>query len=350
MDNNTPSISLYDTLAKEIIRGLEGKNKGILTNTGFIDNNLSGITSGTYTLIGAEPGTGKTSFIDEIYLTSIYEYVKNNNLFDKIKIIYYSFEIKFAIKLAKLLCRKIYLDHGQYININTLLSRNRYSPSQDTLSRIDSYRTYFDDLGRIVTPHEQSMNGADMTGSLFELSRKFGKWKDDNPNGEYILDSDCFVLVIIDHIGLLKRNKFSSKKETIDDLSEYMVRLRNKCNFSFLITSQLNRDQSRRERQIKVKYGPQLSDFKDTGNTQEDADIVLGMYNPYKYKVDDFMGYNIGRMGSHFRSLHILKNRYGKENVSCGFVFDGGINRFTELPRSDMMKEEDYEKYSILST
>ena len=84
MDNNTPSISLYDTLAKEIIRGLEGKNKGILTNTGFIDNNLSGITSGTYTLIGAEPGTGKTSFIDEIYLTSIYEYVKNNNLFDKI--------------------------------------------------------------------------------------------------------------------------------------------------------------------------------------------------------------------------------------------------------------------------
>mgnify|MGYP001614483185 CR=1 FL=1 len=330
---------LFNYISTSINDGLKGLNKGIPTNLPIINKDLCGITKGTYTLIGAELGCGKSTFVIETYLTSCYEYMRNIGKTNKLKIIFFTLEMKKSILLIKLLCRKIYLDHGISIDLNTMLSRGDKSPDQQIVDLSNTYREYFDNLDSSIQFIDTNMTGAELTYKLFEISKEFGKWENDDVNSTFVPnDREQCILVIVDHLGLIKCNKYGDKKGTIDMVSEYAVRLRNKCNFSFVFISQFNREQSGRERSSGVKYGPQLSDFKDTGNTQEDADVVLGLYNPARYKIKEFLGYNIELFGNKFRSLHILKNRYGWDSISAGLMYYGKEGHYKQLPEPQNVK------------
>jgi len=323
---------VYDIVLSAINNGLIGLNKGIPSQNSFINKCLCGINRGTYYLLGAELGTGKTAFVDEAFVISAYEYMRNIKMLNKLKIIYFSFEIKYSKKLVKWICRKMYMDNCLQLDINTILSRGDKCPPDNILEITNMYKDYFNDMKDVITPIEYSMSGSELIKKLYEISLEHGKWDENNINGNYFPDDpERRILIIIDHIGLIKKNKYNDKKNTLDDMSEYIVRLRNKCNFSFVLTSQLNRDQSKRERPLKDKFGPQLSDFKDTGNTQEDADVILGIYNPFKNKAKEFIGLDITSLGKDTRTLHILKNRDGHDDVATGYMLNGAIGHFKEI-------------------
>ena len=163
------------------------------------------------------------------------------------------------------------------------------------------------------------------------------------PNTDYKpTNPNLYVLPVVDHIGLTKKEREFNKKEVIDKLSEYMIILRNKCAYSPILVQQLNRSLSSSDRFKIGRVEPQLSDFKESGNTQEDANVVLALFSPQRYELSTFRDYNISRLRNRFRSLSILKNRDGEADKIMGMKFLGEIGSFEELPKGNEMTERDY--------
>lgn len=87
--------------------------------------------------------------------------------------------------------------------------------------------------------------------------------------------------------------------------------------------------------------------FKDTGATQENADVVLSLFDPFRYKVDDPSGYILEKLRDSegrkkYRSLKILKNSYGRDDVRIGLAFQPIVGTFKEMPRRIEMTDELY--------
>jgi len=162
-------------------------------------------------------------------------------------------------------------------------------------------------------------------------------------------DPSEITIVVIDHIGLLKTTKDqTTKKAAIDKMSDELRYARDFYGYTPVAVSQFNRDISN---PIRIKNGdvePQLEDFADSSQTQNDADVVLALFDPLRYKVDDPSGYSINKLkdqygAKYFRSLRLIKNSYGEDDVRVGLGFMGQIGMFKELPRMKDMTDADYE-------
>jgi replicative DNA helicase len=161
-------------------------------------------------------------------------------------------------------------------------------------------------------------------------------------------DPNVVTIVVIDHIGLLKLTKdHSTKKQAIDKMSDELRYARDFYGYTPVVVSQFNRDISN---PIRIKNGdvePQLEDFADSSQTQNDADVVLALFDPMRYKVADPSGYNLDKLkddygAKYFRSLRLIKNSYGEDDVRIGLGFLGSIGMFKELPRKKDITDSDY--------
>jgi hypothetical protein len=102
---------------------------------------------------------------------------------------------------------------------------------------------------------------------------------------------------------------------------------------------------------MRIKNGdvePQLEDFADSSATQNDADVVLALFDPMRYKVEDPSGYQLDKLkdeygAKYYRSVRLIKNSFGEDDVRIGLGFLGQIGMFKELPRRKDMTESDYE-------
>lgn len=104
----------------------------------------------------------------------------------------------------------------------------------------------------------------------------------------------------------------------------------------------------------RVKYrgvdlSPEQSDFRDSVNPYIDADVVMGLLNPYKMQLETSLNYNInvegfpGNLKGKYRLLKVIKNRLGQDNISIGLYTKPEAGYFEELPRE--MTTQDYQMY-----
>lgn len=70
---------------------------------------------------------------------------------------------------------------------------------------------------------------------------------------------------------------------------------------------------------------------------------MLALYNPFRDALKTYRKYDVSQLQGTFRSIMVLKNRFGDCDVEIGTSFYGWINYFRELPLPDEIY--DYEKY-----
>jgi replicative DNA helicase len=131
-------------------------------------------------------------------------------------------------------------------------------------------------------------------------------------------------------------------------MSDELRYARDFFGYTPVVVSQFNRDISNIMRIKNGDVEPQLDDFKDSATTQEDADVVLALFDPMRYKVDDPSGYKLEKLkdeygAKYFRSLRIIKNSYGEDDIRIGLGFLGQVGMFKELNRMKDMTDSDYE-------
>lgn len=76
----------------------------------------------------------------------------------------------------------------------------------------------------------------------------------------------------------------------------------------------------------------------------QDCNVMIAIYNPFRDGLKTYHKYNIEALESSFRSIMILKNRFGDCDAEVGCNFFGGINYFKELPKPDEIY--DYYRYT----
>jgi len=130
---------------------------------------------------------------------------------------------------------------------------------------------------------------------------------------------DRIEFVVIDYLGLINaRRKFGNRNEEVSYISRKIKELAMERDIPVLALHQLNRasesDGNRR---------PQLSDLRDSGSLEQDADNVIFIYRP------------AAKRGSaedpNLREIIVEKQRNGMRHVSIPYRFEGQYVRFVEL-------------------
>ncbi len=78
------------------------------------------------------------------------------------------------------------------------------------------------------------------------------------------------------------------------------------------------------------------------------ADIIMTLFDPSRYKVGDPSKYDLSKLtdsegNNYFRSLRVIKNTYGADDLRIGMGFLGELGIFKELPRRSVITDDDYE-------
>jgi hypothetical protein len=315
-------------------------------------NRYIGIRKSMYFLVGGLTGSGKTSFIDDAFVLNPYDwFISNKNTNGiKLKIVYRSMERSRTYKMAKWVSRRIFLDYGVIISINKLLGWTE-KMTKDEHDLFLMQRNYMEQMDDVITIIDGPENPVGIAKDLKNYALQHGKIEQlDEYNKIYIPeDPNVVTIVVIDHIGLLKTTKdLSTKKQVIDKMSDELRYARDFFGYTPVVVSQFNRDISNIMRIKNGDVEPQLDDFKDSATTQEDADVVLALFDPMRYKVDDPSGYKLEKLkdeygAKYFRSLRIIKNSYGEDDIRIGLGFLGQVGMFKELNRMKDMTDSDYE-------
>lgn len=133
------------------------------------------------------------------------------------------------------------------------------------------------------------------------------------------------ALITIDYLQLMKSSeKMNNKNEDVGAITRNMKEMARNLNSPVLLLSQLNRSLENRPNKR-----PQMSDLRDSGSIEQDADIILALYrNEYYHpEKEEFAG---------IAESIILKNREG----ALGTVyskFDGTKYKFSNMDKNDFL-------------
>lgn len=144
---------------------------------------------------------------------------------------------------------------------------------------------------------------------------------------------DTYVIVIVDHAKLVQPEQGKDLWNTIADLSSnYFVQMRNKWGYIPVLIQQQAASQENIEHARFDKLKPSLDGLGDNKTTQQDANLILGLFSPFRHKIPTYEGYSVQRFKDHIRFLEILGGREGGAGIVSPLYFDGAVNFFQELP------------------
>ena len=83
------------------------------------------------------------------------------------------------------------------------------------------------------------------------------------------------------------------------------------------------------------KVRPSVAGLGDTKYTSRDSNVVLGLFSPIRFGIENYLGYDIRKFKDNIRFLEMIVNRDGEMGGLCPLFFDGAVCQFNELPRPD---------------
>lgn len=156
--------------------------------------------------------------------------------------------------------------------------------------------------------------------SLVEIKRKARKFAK-----RHSLD-----VLVIDYLQLMRLPARENRVQAIGEVSRGLKQLARELDVTIIALSQLNRGvDSRQDKR------PTMSDLRDSGEIEQDADVILFPFRPAAYcekcrdKIDD-MTHNLVAHQSQAEVI-IEKQRNGERNVSIPMVWHGHYQRFESL-------------------
>ncbi|HZJ60983.1 MAG TPA: DnaB-like helicase C-terminal domain-containing protein, partial [Chitinophagaceae bacterium] len=134
--------------------------------------------------------------------------------------------------------------------------------------------------------------------NIFELRAKCRRLKNKHNIG----------LVLIDYLQLMSGtsdNRNSNREQEISNISRNLKALAKELNIPIVALSQLSREVEKRKEGAKI---PQLSDLRESGAIEQDADMVMFLYRPEYY---DITANEMGESNKGETHIRIAKHRNG---------------------------------------
>jgi len=252
-----------------------GEVSGIPTGFKELDKITTGLHEGELIILAGRPGTGKTSLSLSIAI---------NAVFKKKKVLFFSLEMSKEQIIQRILCMQ------SCVCLHRLRSGSLLIPEFikiETAAR-ELFKTDF-----VI---------CDKSGiSISEIKNNINMY----------LNGNNIDLIIIDYLQLIKGNgKFENKQAEVSLISKELKELSKNIKCPVLSLSQLSRAVEARS---NSNHRPQLSDLRDSGSIEQDADMVWLLYYSYNYTKDE--------SERNISELIIGKNRNGPlENIKLSFI------------------------------
>ena len=150
------------------------------------------------------------------------------------------------------------------------------------------------------------------------------------------------VILIIDNINCLVPDKSEGYlKDAMDNLMYNYIR-KNICKHWFWSSVAVQQFVGGAEEQqfdlvrgnnVVEKLVPTLDKLGDSKLTQRACHLIYGLFDPQRYGIEEFMGYDIKILKKKSRFLFVLKNNDGETNFVVPLYFVGACGHFEELPK-----------------
>lgn len=227
----------------------QNKNKISGLETGFVDLDakISGLNKSDLLIVAARPAMGKSAFV-----LNIATFVA---LHLKVPTMVFSLEMSKEQMVNRILCSESEVDSMKVKNAD--LNSDEWLKLGEASGKLSEMPLYIDD-----TPGLSSA----------ELRAKCRKAKLEKNIG----------LVIIDYLQLMEsKNKSSSRQQEISEISRSLKILAKELSVPVIALSQLSR-----ATESRTDHRPMLSDLRESGAIEQDADIVMFLHREDYYNAD----------------------------------------------------------------
>ena len=265
-----------------------GLGIGIASGFYALDRMLGSFRPGQLIVIAARPGMGKSAFALNIAL--------NTAIRQQTKVAIFTMEMSAEEVLLRMISTKSMVSMDNMLTGHGL-DKHKIRGITEQAEKINKLDIFLDDVG---------------TNSPIDLRAKARRLK---------AEQDGLGLIIVDYMQLMasSRRNVENRQQEISEISRSLKILAKELQVPVLALSQLNRALENRE-----DKRPRLSDLRESGAIEQDADIVMFIYREAKYKKTEE---NADRA-----HIIIAKNRHGKTGeVEMRFIEDN--TAFTDLER-----------------
>ena len=281
---NEVMASTYDTLQK---LNSERRNEFLGQSCGFsdVDRYISGLNKSDLIIIAARPAMGKTSFA-----LNIAQYVGLKS--DK-AVAVFSLEMSREQLASRMLSSLASID-SKKLSRGTVAQED-WQNIAEAAGQLAMSNIYIDDTTGITV--------SEMRGRLRRVKN--------------------LGLVVIDYLQLMESGKRSDNRVAeVSEITRGLKILAKDLNVPVMVLSQLGRGPDQR----KEDHRPLLSDLRDSGSIEQDADIVMFLYRGEYYKDDTTAKPKIAE-------CIIGKNRHG-EVGSVELMWEGEYTRFNSISKN----------------
>jgi len=231
---------LVETLEKlEHLAAHGGETLGVPSGLGDLDRITSGFQPSDLIILAARPSVGKSSLAANI--------ARNACFRADIPVIIFSLEMSKEQVAQRLLCSEAAIPSQKLRN--GFLDEDEWRRLSTALGRLGEAKIFIDDTPGV---------------SVMEIRTKCRRLK-----AEFGLG-----LVIVDYLQLMRStHKAENRQQEISEISRSLKGLARELDVPVIALSQLSRAVEQRQKQI-----PQLSDLRESGAIEQDADIVMFLY------------------------------------------------------------------------
>jgi len=249
---------------KATIHNLEERytRKNAITGvpTGFtkLDQMTAGLQRTDFVVIASRPSMGKTSFVMNIAMNAAFVH--------KVPVLVFSLEMSKELLMERLLCSQGRIDSTKLRS--GFLETRDWVQITKSAEEIASSPLFFDDQG---------------SPTVMEIRAKARRWKSQNlPPTE---QGDPLGMVVIDYMQLIQgppsKGDINRQRE-ISEISRALKALAKELKLPVVALSQLNRAlESRADKR------PMMSDLRESGAIEQDADVIAFIYRDEVYSKDE---------------------------------------------------------------
>ena len=238
--------SSFTTIEK--LQQTKGAVTGVPSGFADLDEITTGFQRGDLVVVAARPSMGKTSLV-----LNMTQYVGTST---DMTVGFFSLEMSKEQLFMRMLTSEARIDAHRFRTGH--LSEKDYGKLSHALGTLAEARVFIDDSASI---------------GVLEMRAKARRLK-----AEHGLN-----LLVIDYLQLMQgRGRFESRQQEVSAISRSLKGLAKELNIPIIALSQLSRAPEGR-----TDHRPQLSDLRESGAIEQDADVVMFIYRPEVYEKEE---------------------------------------------------------------
>jgi replicative DNA helicase len=241
---------LYPTFEKiEQLQASKGGITGVPSGFAVIDEMTGGLQKGDLVIVAARPSMGKTALVTGMALHAAISH--------QVPVAMFSLEMSKQQVVQRMLCSEALVDLGRLLRGR--LQDDDFGRLAQAAGHLNTAPLWIDDSGSV---------------SVLEMRAKARRLKADQPD---------LGLIIVDYIQLMRGGgDAENRQQEVSAISRGLKALAKELEVPIVALSQLSRAPEQRS-----DHRPQLSDLRESGSIEQDADLVGFLYRPEYYLTRD---------------------------------------------------------------